>query len=317
MRPSFLLSFGLVVSVALVTGCGGGGDESGPWNGEEVRWPLFGGTTPDAVLSATFGPRVDPNGKYELHRGVDVPTDVGTKVHAIANGRVFNILDHDIDTQGQRVELCHAEAGAEAPPDDCSGAAYFGFYSHLSRLDVKLGDVIPAGGTLGLSGVGPNGFPHLHFEIRLGKGEKGDVVHPLTVLPHEDKGAPGVEVTSVDAADPLHPIVTVTATAPAPELDLTAVKVRVLGAGGKVVDERNFSIAEWNTVRTASGGDAEANTAEIDGLRLEPEEYSQGVDAYRIHITFLALTGPADAKDLQIEATATDASDTTSTATYP
>lgn len=321
-----LASFLFTTALLFAAGCGG--DSNGSTSGSPddtwttgtlppPYWPLHGGSGPDAVFSATYGPRLKPGGSYEFHRGVDIPTPVGTDVHAITNGRVKTILTDDIDTQGQRVELCHTAKDGEAPPEDCSGAAFFGFYSHLSTLDVKEGDVVPLGGKLGESGVGPNGFPHLHFEIRDDNGHSEDALHPLTVLPYPDKAAPEVAITKVDSADPTHPVVTVTATVDASELDLTGMHVRILDGGGAVIDERDFDAAAWNEARTLSGGDSEANTSEIDGLRIEPEAYSDPDPTFVIHVTFLTLKGPSSAKDLHVEATARDARGNESTAKSP
>lgn len=316
MRFGRLACFGSVVIASLVSGCGGesGFGEDG---GAPPFWPLHGRDAPDAAFSATYGPRLQAGGDYEFHRGLDIPTPVGTDVHAITNGRVYNILTDDIATQGQRVELCHAAKDGDAPPEDCAGAAFFGFYSHLSTLDVKLGDVVSVGGKLGQSGVGPNGFAHLHFEVRNDNGHAEDALHPLTVLPYPDAGPPEIAITKVDSADPTHPIVTVTAKTKAAELDLTSVSVKILGAGGTAIDARDFVSADWNRKRTESGGDAEVNTPEIDGIRLTPEPYSQGTAEYVLHVTFLSLKGPASAADLRVEATATDARGNEAIATSP
>ncbi len=283
------------------------------------RWPLGGGTEPDGALSSPYGPRIDDDsGDFELHRGIDIPTQVGTDVHAIAPGRVADVLDSNLEAEGYRVNVCHAADGASAPPEGCDGAEYYSFYSHLSELDLKLDDVVGAGGKLGRSGTGSSGYAHLHFEIRVGDGHRGNAVHPLTMLPYEDRGAPEVEIVSVDTTDPAHPVVGVAATVTAAELDLSAVEVDVLDASsGDVIDQRSFVIADWNRERTALGGDSAANMAEADGLRFDPEPFSLGTPEYRLRVTFLSLVGPAQAGDLRIEARAIDVRGNVAKATSP
>jgi murein DD-endopeptidase MepM/ murein hydrolase activator NlpD len=59
-------------------------------------WPISGTTTPDAPLSSTFGPRLKASEsfRYDFHRGVDVPTPIGSAVHAIAEGTVRIAGEH-------------------------------------------------------------------------------------------------------------------------------------------------------------------------------------------------------------------------------
>ncbi|RDI73676.1 Peptidase family M23 [Gaiella occulta] len=51
--------------------------------------------------------------------------------------------------------------------------------SHLSRVDVKLGQIVAAGQQIGLAGAtGDATGPHVHFEVRV----RGAVVDPLSAL---------------------------------------------------------------------------------------------------------------------------------------
>jgi murein DD-endopeptidase MepM/ murein hydrolase activator NlpD len=53
------------------------------------------------------------------------------------------------------------------------------FYAHLSRIDVRLGQRVASGSTVGLVGAtGRATGPHLHFEVRL----RGAAVDPATAL---------------------------------------------------------------------------------------------------------------------------------------
>ncbi len=56
-------------------------------------------------------------------------------------------------------------------------------YGHLSQLQVKVGDKVEIGQTIGIGGsTGIATGPHLHFEVR----KNGDTVDPLHVLPTSD-----------------------------------------------------------------------------------------------------------------------------------
>jgi murein DD-endopeptidase MepM/ murein hydrolase activator NlpD len=55
-------------------------------------------------------------------------------------------------------------------------------YAHLSRVDVKVGQVVTTGQHIGLSGnTGNSTGPHLHFEVRT-TPNYGSAVNPVTFL---------------------------------------------------------------------------------------------------------------------------------------
>ena len=57
-----------------------------------VRWGNFDYT--DLPLASPFGPRplASENDRYDFHRGIDIATDEGTPVFAIADGRRGHVL---------------------------------------------------------------------------------------------------------------------------------------------------------------------------------------------------------------------------------
>lgn len=118
--------------------------------------------------SRNFGARRVYNGKTEsFHAGLDVAAREGTPVAAAGDGRV--VLAGDLYFSGGTVLLDH-------------GAGLFTQYFHLSRIDVKEGDVVSKGERLGASGhTGRATGPHLHWGARL----LGARVNPesLLVLP--------------------------------------------------------------------------------------------------------------------------------------
>jgi murein DD-endopeptidase MepM/ murein hydrolase activator NlpD len=87
----------------------------------------------------------------EFHEGVDLAASDGQMVRAAAAG---TILKADWDgAYGLKVEIDH-------------GNGYHTWYAHLSRIDVRTGEVVFKGQPIAL--VGETGFatgPHLHYQV--------------------------------------------------------------------------------------------------------------------------------------------------------
>jgi murein DD-endopeptidase MepM/ murein hydrolase activator NlpD len=118
-------------------------------------------------ITSGFGVRRNYNGVFAkdyYHRGVDYAGDVGSAVVAPAAGQV-RLVGRERDgfrIHGNVVGLDHGQ-GVES------------IFLHLSRIDVREGDFVQAGQTIG--GVGATGAttgPHLHW---------GFYVHGLAVDP--------------------------------------------------------------------------------------------------------------------------------------
>ncbi len=111
-------------------------------------WPTRG------WITSGFGYRIYPfTGETKFHEGIDISTRIGTHVYATADGIVTE-TGYDI-TYGNNIIIDHG----------------FGFvtrYGHLSKIDVKVGNVVKRWQKIGE--VGSTGFstgPHLHYEIRI------------------------------------------------------------------------------------------------------------------------------------------------------
>lgn len=111
---------------------------------------------PASVRSITsgFGYRRDPfNGRAAMHSGIDFKGAIGSPIFAAAEGRVT--FAGWRGGYGKAVEVTHANGLMTR-------------YAHLSRIDVKVGQMVPAGATLGgLGSTGRSTGPHLHFEVRI------------------------------------------------------------------------------------------------------------------------------------------------------
>lgn len=109
-------------------------------------------------LVSGFGYRIHPIYKsLRMHTGVDFIAPTGTPIYATGNGRVLR-ASRDNTGYGLMVEVDH-------------GYGYVTIYAHLSKINVRPGQVITRGEVLGLVGnTGLSTAPHLHYEvIRNGK----------------------------------------------------------------------------------------------------------------------------------------------------
>ena len=121
-----------------------------------LSWPTAG------RLSSGFGaPR--PGGRK--HAGIDLAAPTGTAIVAAAAGTVSQA--GSAGGYGIVVYVDHAD-GVQTR------------YAHMSRVTVRAGQKVEAGGRLGdVGSTGDSTGPHLHFEVR----RNGSPVDPLTVLP--------------------------------------------------------------------------------------------------------------------------------------
>jgi murein DD-endopeptidase MepM/ murein hydrolase activator NlpD len=131
-------------------------------------------------IGSTFGRRVDPiEGVGAMHEGIDFVSDPGTQVIASAGGVVIAAEYHP--QYGNMIDIDH-------------GNDFSSRYAHLSKLDVKPGQVIKRGQPIGLSGnTGRSTGPHLHFEVRF----KGAAQNPARFL---EMGTP-MALNSPDARE--------------------------------------------------------------------------------------------------------------------
>jgi murein DD-endopeptidase MepM/ murein hydrolase activator NlpD len=126
-----------------------------------VRKPIVG----EIDLSSSFGVRNDPFGRGPaMHSGVDFRSAHGDPVRAAAHGRI--VAAGWNGGYGKMVEIDHGNGIATR-------------YGHLSHIDVKVGQSVRAGHTIGRVGsTGRSTGPHLHYETRI----DGDAVDPQKFL---------------------------------------------------------------------------------------------------------------------------------------
>lgn len=106
-----------------------------------------------AVVSG-YGPRVHPiYGELKQHNGIDINGAMGEPMRASDNGLV--ILAEERGGYGLTVVIDHGNRLAT-------------LYGHMSRLDVRPGQLVQRGQPIGLVGsTGLSTGPHCHWEVRV------------------------------------------------------------------------------------------------------------------------------------------------------
>ncbi len=128
-------------------------------------WPVSG------KLESGMGGRRNPFGGrgFEYHEGQDIDAVYGTPVMVAASGTV-TIAGRERG-YGNVIYVDH-------------GAGLSTRYGHLSQIDVKIGQTVTRGQTIGLVGsTGRSTGPHLHYEVRI----NNQAVDPRQYLPGAER----------------------------------------------------------------------------------------------------------------------------------
>jgi murein DD-endopeptidase MepM/ murein hydrolase activator NlpD len=126
-----------------------------------MRKPLLG----DTEIMSGFGVRIDPFlSRPAMHTGLDIRAEIGDPVQVTANGTVT--AAGWSGGYGKMVEVDHGNGFATR-------------YGHLSEIDVKVGQQVKLGQSIGRVGTtGRSTGPHLHYETRI----DGEAVDPQKFL---------------------------------------------------------------------------------------------------------------------------------------
>src|SRR6185503_3647276 len=123
-----------------------------------LDWPV------DGPLIYTFGRAVQANNTAIRWNGVGIQSAVGSTVRSVASGKVVSV--RQLGTYGLTVIVEH-------------GGGDYSIYGSLARADVREGQTIGKGDSVGSVGISDPELPaHLHFEIRHG----GPAMDPVTWL---------------------------------------------------------------------------------------------------------------------------------------
>ena len=276
----------------------------------QAVWPITG-TATRTVVSNTFGPRRknSEGGRYDWHRGIDLPCTAGAKVYAAAAG-VVRIAGATSSYSDPLVQLKHTGTDATGNP-----YVYYTNYMHAdeSLLAVSVGDTVAAGDHIGGCGKSVSGFYHVHFELREGGLFQQHCVHPLRLLPwhaqssDETQARDVVNITSVADApggEAGRYVVNATVTLARDMLHLQRVEVSLEGAtlkhvtqGGRDVNPPFLDLhsttfqythlssawpqadcphADAHPAGSAYSANVHADTADFNGVVVSPGPYSSG-----------------------------------------
>ncbi|MFJ4295297.1 peptidoglycan DD-metalloendopeptidase family protein [Curtobacterium sp. NPDC089689] len=124
-----------------------------------LLWPVL-----STKISGRYGDDRGANHVPRYHQGTDAPVAVGTPVYASGTGTVTSAVANNA-SYGNYVVVTYGNVTV--------------LTAHLSKIQVKKGQIISRGIELGKSGnTGQSTGPHVHVETRRG----GTLVDPLSVL---------------------------------------------------------------------------------------------------------------------------------------
>ncbi len=101
-------------------------------------------------------------GNYKIqHLGVDLKALTGTNVYAVNDGKI--VFEKNLPDYGNTLIIDH-------------GLGVYSLYLHLSKFNIKVGEIVKQGDIIALSGAtGYATGPHLHFSIKV----RGSALDPL------------------------------------------------------------------------------------------------------------------------------------------
>ncbi len=116
-------------------------------------------------ISTVFGTKRIMNEEWtSVHMGTDIRGEEGEQVRATNGGKV--VLSEELFYGGNTLVLDH-------------GQGIYSIYMHLSGFNVKSGDTVAKGDTIGLVGsTGRSTGPHLHFGVKVA----GINVNPISLI---------------------------------------------------------------------------------------------------------------------------------------
>jgi murein DD-endopeptidase MepM/ murein hydrolase activator NlpD len=143
--------------------------------------PIFGRPIPvgfNQEIESHYRYGTTQFGKREVHNGVEFINPTGTPVIA-SEGGIVEFAGNDFSQKqdsllgfyGNLIILRHHIPGRIDP--------FFTLYAHLSKIDVKTGDLVERGQFIGEVGrTGSAIGSHLHFEVRMGRNTSSASTNP-------------------------------------------------------------------------------------------------------------------------------------------
>lgn len=265
-----------------------------------LPWPVSF-SNPQNLFSDGFGPRLktSDSGRYDFHRGIDIPGTESDEIIAIADGEVYRVyLDGDPSSSypdsGNVVIIKHNLDDSFIFHEEEINY-YYSLYMHLSSISVAAGDAVSTGDTVGYIGhTGDTDFDHLHFEIRVGttcsleyslsgscgSGHNYDPhINPLTFLNYTQINTATVAETV--SGDDLQLAVSL----PRNEVDFNSIELITYDSSGNIVAEKNLDLNMREGLDATS--ETGLDTQTYDNIYLDPEEFSDDVSTWDLNVTFI------------------------------
>ncbi|MEU5089033.1 M23 family metallopeptidase [Streptomyces sp. NPDC021356] len=165
-----VLAAGLGVTAALGAGAASAAEMAAPTATVAKSAAAWVDPVKNYTLTASF----NQGGSHWMHKhsGQDFAVPIGTDVVAAHGGTVVKAGPNgggDGPAYGNAIVIKHANG-------------LYSQYAHLSRIDVKVGQVLATGQHIAKSGnTGNTTGPHLHFEVRT-TPNYGSAVNPVVFL---------------------------------------------------------------------------------------------------------------------------------------
>jgi murein DD-endopeptidase MepM/ murein hydrolase activator NlpD len=147
------------------------------WQNGTLRFPYTGPLSKPTrgPKTSDYGMRLHPVlGYYRMHEGTDFGGGYGKPVYAAADGVV--VSSRPSNGYGWLITIYHGQY---------QGKPFFTQYAHSypSQVKVELGQEVHRGEQI--TSIGDNGLgsgAHLHFEVRIGHGERPPAKNPLNYI---------------------------------------------------------------------------------------------------------------------------------------
>ena len=112
-------------------------------------------------ITSPFGSRKDPldSTKEQMHQGIDIRCNFEKVLSTENNGKVVSVNHNAQSSDGKSITVEYERE---------NGKKVQLYYSHLSEINVKVGDIVNAGTSIGISGNSGTRTtgPHLHFSVK-------------------------------------------------------------------------------------------------------------------------------------------------------
>ena len=112
-------------------------------------------------ITSPFGNRKDPldESKEQMHQGIDIRCNFEKVLSTENNGKVVAVNHNGQSSDGKSITLEYERE---------NGKKVQVYYSHLSDINVKVGDKVNSGTSIGISGNSGTRTtgPHLHFSVK-------------------------------------------------------------------------------------------------------------------------------------------------------